>query len=204
MTSELFFAMLAYALAMSATPGPNTLMLLASGVNHGYRPTVPHQLGIILGLATLLALVGAGLGAALLSMPAVLTGLRLAAIAYMLWLAWKIATSAAPDSAPDAKGRPLSFLEAALFQWINPKAWAMALSGVAAYTRPEDYAVTLGVLIAILLAISFPVTSAWVAAGVKLRAVLQRPSALRAFNWTMAGLLVVSLWPIVRDIMPVR
>jgi threonine/homoserine/homoserine lactone efflux protein len=202
MTVDLFFAMLAYAFAMSATPGPNTLMLLASGVNFGYRPTVPHQLGIILGLASMLALVGAGLGAAILSIPPLLIGMKAASIAYMLYLAWKIAGSGPPSTGTAQGARPMTFYEAALFQWVNPKAWAMALSGVAGYTRPEAYLLTLGVFVAVLLTISFPVTSAWVVAGVKLRAVLQSPRALRAFNWTMAALLVASLWPIARDLLP--
>jgi threonine/homoserine/homoserine lactone efflux protein len=200
MTFDLFFAMLAYAFAMSATPGPNTLMLLASGVNFGYRPTVPHQLGIILGLASMLALVGAGLGAAILSMPPLLIAMKAASVAYMLFLAWKIAGSGPPSSNVAQGARPMTLLEAALFQWVNPKAWAMALSGVAAYTRPEAYLATLGAFVTTLLAISFPVTSAWVAAGVRLRSVLQNARALRAFNWTMAALLVASLWPIVRDL----
>jgi threonine/homoserine/homoserine lactone efflux protein len=199
MSTDLFLAMFAFAFAMSATPGPNTLLLFASGVNFGFRPTIPHMLGIIVGLGTMLALVGAGLGAVLLSMPLLLTALKVASVAYMLYLAWKIANSGAPsDVAGDAK--PMTWLQAAMFQWVNPKAWAMALTGVAAYTRPDAYLLTLSVLIAILLGISFPVTSAWVGAGVSLRALLAKPAALRAFNWTMAAVLVASLWPIVREL----
>lgn len=199
MSTELFLAMFAYAFAMSATPGPNTLMLFASGVNFGFRPTVPHMLGIIVGLATILSLVGAGLGALLVSMPAVLTAMKMASVAYMLYLAWKIANSGAPSDVAD-NAKPMTWLQAAVFQWVNPKAWAMALTGVAAYTRPDAYLLTLGVLIAILLGLSFPVTAAWVGAGVRLRAWLAKPAALKAFNWSMAAVLVASLWPIVRDL----
>jgi threonine/homoserine/homoserine lactone efflux protein len=174
-------------------------MLLASGVNHGWRASVPHQLGIILGLCSLLAAVGAGLGALLAASPTAMVLLKAASAAYLLWLAWKIGNSGSPSAASAAEVRPLSAVEAATFQWINPKAWAMALTGVAAYTRPDAYGLTLGVLIAIMLAISFPVTSAWTMAGVGLRHLLTRPRFVRAFNWTMAALLVASLWPLLRD-----
>lgn len=177
-------------------------MLLASGVNFGYRPSVPHQLGIILGLGVMMAAVGAGLGALLLSVPSVMLALKVAGALYMLWLAWKIATSGPPSTEGKATAQPLSLLGAALFQWVNPKAWAMALTGVATYTRPDAYGVTLAMLTAILLGMSFPVTSAWVAAGVGLRRLLDRPRIVRAFNVTMALLLVASLWPIVKDLRP--
>ncbi len=201
MTTDQFLAMFAFAVAMSATPGPNTLMLLASGVNFGFRRTIPHMLGIPFGLGAMLCAVGAGLGALILAAPRVALALKIASIVYMLWLAWGIATSG-PVGDGTARGRPMSLVEGALFQWINPKAWAMALTGVSAYTVPADYSTSLAILIATLVLISLPITAAWTGLGVSLRAVLRRPLAVRVFNVTMAGLLLASLRPIVAELRP--
>ena len=127
MTYDILSALIGFAFATSITPGPNNMMLLASGANFGVRRTVPHMLGISLGHAFMVFLVGSGLAQLFHRYPQADLVLKLAATLYMLWLAWKIA-NAAPPREGEAKGRPFSFVQAAAFQWVNPKAWAMALS----------------------------------------------------------------------------
>jgi threonine/homoserine/homoserine lactone efflux protein len=195
MTQELFLALIGFAFVTSVTPGPNNMMLLASGVNFGFRRTVPHMLGISIGHAVMVFLVGLGIAGAFTAWPPALTALKIASVAYMLWLAWKVAHAAAPGEGR-AKGQPMSFLQAAAFQWVNPKAWAMALGAVSAYVAVPSvwaYATVAGVF----AAVNLPSVSVWAGAGQALRRWLEGPGRLWAFNWTMAGLLVLSLWPVV-------
>lgn len=195
MTYEILIALLGFAFVTSVTPGPNNMMLLASGVNFGFRRTVPHMLGISVGHSVMVFLVGLGVAGAFKAWPPALLLLKVASVAYMLWLAWKIAQSGAPGEGR-AAARPMTFLQAAAFQWVNPKAWAMALGAVAAYVPAPSvwaYAAVAGVF----AAVNLPSVSVWAAAGQAVRRWLQVPARLRAFNWGMAGLLVLSLWPVV-------
>ncbi len=137
MSFEAFLALLVYAFVTSVTPGPNNFMLLASGVNFGFVRTIPHMLGIGIGFLVLLLAVGFGLGAVLTAFPALHTGLKIAGGVYLLYLAWKIAMSRSLASKGEAKARPMSFIEAAAFQWVNPKAWVMAITAMAVYTNPD-------------------------------------------------------------------
>ena len=198
MPLELFLALVGFAFVTSATPGPNTMMLLASGVNFGFKRTVPHILGVSCGFGLMLLIVGLGLGAAILASPAVATSLKIASILYMLWLAWRIANAGSPD-AKDTRGRPMSFIEAALFQWVNPKAWAIALAGVASYTVPASYGLSLAIFVAVFILLNMPIAAAWTGFGVGLRSFLADPVRLRIFNVTMALLLVASLWPLAKE-----
>lgn len=195
MTHELLIALLGFAFVTSVTPGPNNMMLLASGVNFGFRRTVPHMLGISMGHALMVFLVGLGLAGVFRAWPPALTVLKLASVAYMLWLAWKIAHAGAPGQGR-VKPQPMTFLQAAAFQWVNPKAWAMALGAVSAYvTTPSVWAYA---AVAVVFAcVNLPSVAVWAGAGQGLRRWLEGPGRLRAFNWTMAGLLVLSLWPVV-------
>jgi threonine/homoserine/homoserine lactone efflux protein len=195
MTADLLLALLGFAFVTSVTPGPNNMMLLASGVNFGLRRTVPHMLGISMGHAVMVFLVGLGLAGAFTAWPPALTLLKVASVAYMLWLAWKIAHAGAPGEGR-ASARPMTFLEAAAFQWVNPKAWAMALGAVSAYVTVPSVA-AYGLVALVFAAVNLPSVTVWAAAGQGLRRWLDSPGRLRAFNWTMAGLLVLSLWPVV-------
>ena len=195
MTYDLLIALLGFAFVTSVTPGPNNMMLLASGVNFGFRRTVPHMLGISLGHALMVFLVGLGLAGVFKAWPVALVGLKIASVGYMLWLAWKIAQSGAPGEG-NARPRPMSFLQAAAFQWVNPKAWAMALGAVSAYVvEPSPYAYA--AVAAVFACVNLPSVAVWAWAGQAVRRWLEAPGRLRAFNWTMAGLLVLSLWPVV-------
>jgi threonine/homoserine/homoserine lactone efflux protein len=196
MTRDLFLALLGFAFVTSVTPGPNNMMLLASGVNFGLRRTIPHMLGISIGHMLMVVLVGLGLSGVFHTVPQLMIALKVAAVGYMLWLAWKIAHAAAPGSAA-AAGKPFTFLQAAAFQWVNPKAWAMALGAIAAYA-PEPSVATIGIVAATFAAVNLPSVSVWAAAGQVLRRWLDDPVRLRIFNWTMAVLLVLSLIPVLR------
>lgn len=195
MSPESLIALAVYAFATSASPGPNNMMLLASGVNFGFRRTLPHMLGIGVGFTVMIVLVGLGLVGLFTAWPPARVMLQVASVAYMLWLAWKIA-HAAPPAEGGAAGRPLSFLQAAGFQWVNPKAWAMALGAVSAYA-PEPSALAYAAVAGVFALVNLPSVAVWAGAGQAVRRWLEAPGRLRAFNWTIAGLLVLSLWPVV-------
>jgi threonine/homoserine/homoserine lactone efflux protein len=195
MTPETFAALLAYAFVTSVTPGPNNIMLLASGVNFGFRRTLPHMLGISLGHGFMVFVVGLGLVGMFVAYPPARLALTVVSVFYMLWLAWKIAHASAPDSG-GGRAQPLTFLQAAAFQWVNPKAWIMAVGAVTLYAPGQEIAALLWVMLGFVM-VNLPSVSLWAAMGVGLRRLLSHPRALRAFNWTMAGLLVASLLPIV-------
>jgi len=183
-----------FAFVSSITPGPNNLMLMASGANFGLLRTVPHMLGISVGFAMMMILVGSGLTQLFDRYPAIYTVLKVASVAYMLFLAWKIA-NAAPLRRREGAGKPMTFLQAAAFQWVNPKAWAMALTAVTVYVAGA----TAGYLIlaAMMFAtVNLPSVTVWTVMGREMARVLNKPARLRAFNWTMAALLIASLYPV--------
>ncbi len=194
MTWEIFLALVLFALVTSLTPGPNNLMLMASGANFGIRRTVPHMLGVALGFVFMAALVGVGLAGVFHTYPVAVTTLEVASVAYMLWLAWKIAHASAPSDGK-THGRPMTFLQAAAFQWVNPKAWAMALTAVTLYA--PDRSLSAVALVAVIFGIvNLPSVGLWVIIGQQMRRILTNETRLMAFNRTMAVLLVASLFPI--------
>ena len=198
MQTELLAALVGFAFVTSITPGPNNLMLLASGVNYGVRRTVPHMLGISLGHALMVFLVGLGLAQVFDELAWSRPALAVASVLYMGWLALRIATAAPPKGA-QATGRPLTFLQAAAFQWVNPKAWVMALTAVTAYAAGTDWLSVLVVAVVFAM-VNLPSVSTWAVAGQQLRRWLNEPRRLRAFNIAMAVLLVASLVPLVAEL----
>jgi threonine/homoserine/homoserine lactone efflux protein len=185
-----------FALVTSITPGPNNTMLLASGVNFGLRRTMPHLLGISVGVAFLTILVGVGLAQAFARFAWMYTVLETASVAYLLYLAWKIATSSTVQVRAGER-RPMRFLEAAAFQWINPKAWMMVLTAATTIHLNESLSLNAALMAVVFIVVGFPCITIWAACGVSLRRFLGNPRWLRVFNWTMATLLVLSLYPIV-------
>lgn len=182
----------------SITPGPNNVMLTASGANFGYQRSVPHMLGITFGVVFMLLMVGVGLGTLFEKLPWLYTLLQCVGAVYLVWLAWKIAHAGQADTV-QAKAQPLSFWQAAAFQWVNPKAWLMSVGVVAAYTSPHAYWPSLMLGGLVMLVVNYPCISVWTLFGSAVRRWLQSPRALQMFNWTMAGLLLLSLWPMVAD-----
>lgn len=196
MTPELILSLAGFAFATSVTPGPNNLMLLASGVNFGLRRTVPHMLGISFGHALMVFLVGMGLSGLFAAEPRAMLALKVASVAYMLWLAWRIANVAPPRPGADA-GRPFTALQAAGFQWVNPKAWAMALTATAVYAPGGGWG-AMAAVAAVFAAINLPSVAIWAAAGQGMRRWLERGRRRVWFNRSMAVLLVASMWPVLR------
>lgn len=194
MTFDLFLAVATFAFVTSITPGPNNLMLLASGANFGLRRTVPHMLGVAIGFTVMIVALGLGLVALFERFPVAHDVLKGLAVVYMLWLAWKIAHASAPDTARTG-GKPFTFLQAAAFQWVNPKAWAMALTALTAYAPGQTLA-SVGLVALIFGAINLPTVSAWALIGREMRRFLTSPRRLALFNWTMAAALIFSLWPV--------
>ncbi len=194
MTLETLPALFVFAFVTSLTPGPNNLMLMASGANFGFRRTVPHMLGVALGFALMAFVVGVGLAGLFASHPGAITVLEVVSLVYMLWLAWKIAHAAAPAER-EAGGRPITFLQAAAFQWVNPKAWAMALTAVTVYA-PDRSVLAVAMVAAVFGAINLPSVGVWALLGQQVRRFLTTGRRLVVFNWTMAGLLVASLVPV--------
>lgn len=184
-----------FALVTSITPGPNNTMLLASGVNFGFRRTLPHMVGISTGVAIMMVAVGFGLGEAFAQLPVLYTVLEVASIAYLLYLAWKIATSGQVN-ANQGKSRPMSFVEAALFQLVNPKAWMMVLTAATTVQLSASYGTNAIGMALVFILVGFPCIGVWAAFGQGMRGFLSNPRRLRMFNMTMAILLVASLYPL--------
>jgi len=195
MPAETFIALLIYAFVSSVTPGPNNLMLLASGVNFGFRRTVPHMLGISAGFLTMLLVVGLGLGAVLDAVPGLHLALKILGGAYLLYLAWRIAMAGQPGKAGHSRARPMTFLEAAAFQFVNPKAWVLAVTAMALYTSPASHVGSVMVIAASFTAVNLPSVSVWAGFGVALRGLLADPIRLRLFNIVMGLLLAATLFP---------
>lgn len=194
MTFSVVVALAAFAFVTTVTPGPNNLMLLASGANFGFKKTLPHMVGIVVGLSVLTLVVGGGLMALFEAYPILNTWLSILSAAYLLWLAWKIAT-AAPLKENDGKGKPMTLLQAAAFQWVNPKAWAMGLSAITLYA-PNKTLLSVLIVASVFAVVSFPAISVWAWLGIMVRQWLNSHTRYRVFNITMALLLIASLYPV--------
>ncbi|WP_420569296.1 LysE family translocator [Thalassovita sp.] len=194
MTYSLLTALAAFAFVSSITPGPNNLMLMTSGANYGFLRSVPHMLGVAVGFTVMIVIVGLGLMQLFERFPLAHQVLTWVSVAYLLWLSWKIATAKMPDTRAHS-GRPMSFLQAALFQWVNPKAWQMALTAITLYA-PDRSGLAVGIVALVFGLINLPCVSSWVVLGQKMQRVLSSNARLMAFNWTMALLLVATLFSV--------
>ena len=185
---------MSFALVMSITPGPNNTMLLASGVNFGFRRTMPHMLGITCGCIVMMIAIAMGLGQIFTRFPRLYSVMEMVSAAYLIYLAWKIAASGGL-SIGAANERPLTFLQAAAFQWLNPKAWMMAVTGATAFHLSDNLSVNALLLAAAFAIVNVPSIAVWAAFGLGVRRILASPAMLRGFNWSMAALLVASIVP---------
>lgn len=195
MSYQTLLALSVYAFVTSISPGPSNFMLLASGANFGFARTLPQMLGITIGFKLLLLGVGFGLGVALVAFPALHIALKIAGGGYLLYLAWRIGTSRALGNNGDAS-RPLTFMQSAAFQWINPKAWVVAVTAMAVYTSPDRPLVSVIVISIAFALVNLPSVSVWAAFGVALRELLSDPVRLKWFNIAMGLLLAATLWPL--------
>ncbi|MFG3596338.1 LysE family translocator [Bradyrhizobium sp. RDI18] len=195
----LFWPLVLFSSAMSFTPGPNVIMVTSTAANFGYRRAIPHILGITFGFGVMIVVLGAGIAGAMLAEPRIHAVLKYAGAAYLLYLAWRIARSRGSADG-STRDRPIGFVEAALFQWVNPKGWMSALGALAAFTTAAGNPVVETTLILLVLdGAVFLSVALWAAFGVAVGRFLVNPSVRRVFNWSMAGLLVLSLIPVLID-----
>lgn len=178
-TWDVFLALVVFAFVTSITPGPNNVMLMASGVNFGFRRTLPHIFGIGIGFLVHVAL-------------------KIAGGAYLLYLAWRVAMTRSISEGKGGSARPMTFLEAAAFQWVNVKAWVMAITGISVYSSSTSPFLSV-ILVAVAFAlVNLPCVSTWAAFGVALRDFLSEPTRLKWFNIAMGIALAASLWPMLQ------
>ncbi|QBQ16475.1 LysE family translocator [Acinetobacter haemolyticus] len=198
MTLLTFFSFIVYSTVTSITPGPNNIMLAASGLNFGLKRSIPHILGIGFGFGVMVILVGYGIGAALGSSPLLYEILKIIGISYLLYLAYKIyrAGSIKTDTKVD---KPLSFMGAALFQWVNPKAWIMAMGAITTYSSANSRLVEFVFIGVIFGLVSIPSVGVWAYMGEKLKMIVNHPRKVQLFNTVMALLLVASVIVPIKD-----
>jgi threonine/homoserine/homoserine lactone efflux protein len=197
---DLFLSVLLFAASTTVTPGPNNVMIMTSGLNHGIQKSLPHLLGISIGFPIMLILIGIGAGTLFEALPIIHEIIKITGVLYLLYLSWLIATS--PTSAMEGKAsNPLSFFQAVFFQWVNPKAWVVAIGAVSAYTSLSSHLYKEVMMIAIIFFfVAIPSLSTWLFFGVGLKRILKQPFYQKAFNILMALLLVGSIIPVINEL----
>ncbi len=198
MNAEILTALAIFAFVSSITPGPNNLMLMNSGANYGFKRTLPHALGVGIGFTVMVALVGLGIMQLFDIFPISYQILKVLSIVYLLYLAGKIAMSNSSIETDNSNAKPFTFMQAAMFQWVNPKAWTMALTAISVYAPTKSLGAVLFVSLVFGL-VNFPCISGWVVLGQKMQVFLTNKKRLRVFNGSMAALLVLSLYPVLLD-----
>lgn len=199
MMTDLILTLVAFAFLSAGTPGPNNVMLMASGMNYGFRRSLGHIMGVALGFPLMIVAVGLGLSQLFAMVPWLEMALKYVCAAYLIYLAYKIATARskiAEGGALEVSGNPLTFVQAAAFQWVNPKAWVMATTALTVYALPLS---NTGNAFAVAAAFAFAGTftaSSWTALGDRLRLFFSDPVRLRIFNAVAAVLLLATLIPV--------
>jgi threonine/homoserine/homoserine lactone efflux protein len=199
MSHSLLIAFVIFATVMFFTPGPNNIMLLSSGLTYGFRRTLPHLAGIVIGFAFMVGAVGLGLGTIFITYPVLQTILKYAGAAYLVYLAAAIAMSGPVASRQDNARGPMTFWGAAVFQWVNAKGWVMVIGTITAYAGIASFPWNIVMQVVISLLIGAASCLAWALFGSALRPWLTSPRAVRAFNIVMALLLLSSLYPVFTD-----
>jgi len=195
MNIEVLLALTLFAVVSTVTPGPNNLMLMSSGANFGFKRSLPHMAGIILGFSFMVVLVGLGLMTVFEQFPISHVILKTLSVIYLVYLAYKIAFSGHPAQNSNEGAKPLTFFQACAFQWVNPKAWSMALTAITVYS--PDRSLFSIVSIAFIFALAnVPSGSLWTVLGQKISVILHDPRRLKVFNFTMAGCLLASIYPV--------
>jgi len=197
---DLFISVLLFAASTTVTPGPNNVMIMTSGLNHGIRKSLPHLLGISIGFPLMLILIGIGLGSLFETFPVIHEVIKITGVLYLLYLSWLIAAS--PTSAMEDKvSNPLSFFQAVLFQWVNPKAWVVAIGAVSAFTSlSSNFYKEVMMISIIFFFVAIPNLSIWLFFGIGLKRILKQPFYQKIFNILMALLLVGSISPVVYEL----
>ena len=187
-----------FALASTMTPGPNNIMLLSSGLTFGYKRTIPHALGVTFGFPIMVICVGLGVGELFEVFPLIYTILKVVGISYLLWMAWHIANAKGAPNTENIKDEPFTFLQAALFQWVNPKAWVAAIASTAAFITDHKIAsMQVTIISCIYFFCAILSTNSWSLGGVLLKRFIQNERLVQIFNITMAILIVGSILPFI-------
>ncbi|KZN56455.1 hypothetical protein N474_11960 [Pseudoalteromonas luteoviolacea CPMOR-2] len=197
---EYLLAVILFAISTSITPGPNNIMVMTSALNFGIKKTLPLLAGICAGFSVMLLVIGFGFGQVFTAFPSLHLIIKCVGVSYLLYLSWVIAKSAgAPIDTDEAK--PLSFLNGALFQWVNAKAWVVAMGAIAAFTSMGDGYYTQNITIALVFFVAaFPCVGTWLLCGSVLKRILTKEKYRKVFNYAMAALLVVSVLPVIREV----
>jgi threonine/homoserine/homoserine lactone efflux protein len=196
MATEQLLSLTGFVMAMVGTPGPNNLMLISAGANFGFRRSLPHIFGIAFGCQILLLAVALGLGQLLSIYPQAMLLLQLAGALFLLYLAWGLLRARSFNGQQQGSAQPMTFLQAALFQWVNPKAWMMTITAIATYSDPAAFPWTVTVISLAFVLLGLPLISIWNLFGTSLRHWLRQEKYLLWFNRGMALLLVGSLYPV--------
>ena len=194
MNLEIIPALALFAFTTSITPGPNNLMLMTSGANFGFKKTLPHMFGVSLGFSFMVILVGLGIVKIFELFPISYDILKVLSIVYPLYLAFKIATSSSEIKSGKSRSKPMTFLLAAAFQWVNPKGWTMALTAISVYA-PTQSLEAVALISIVYVVVNIPSVTSWTVLGKQIQRFLTSQKRLQIFNITMATLLVLSLYP---------
>ncbi len=193
MNIQLFAALCTFAFISAYTPGPNNTLLMATGINHGFRAAWPMILGVGIGFPFLILCVGLGLGRIFDVYPILLNAIKIVGTIYMLWLAWKIATSKPSENDSVKASKPLNFLQGCAFQWVNPKAWIMGGYSLSAFTLPTQFNTGVFTVVAVYVFMGLTSAATWASFGVALKSVMNDPKWFRVINYSLAAALVASL-----------
>ncbi|PHS32004.1 MAG: lysine transporter LysE [Sulfurovum sp.] len=197
-TSTMLLSVISFAFATAMTPGPNNFMLLSSGVTFGYKRTLAHIIGVMVGFPIMILAVGLGLGTVFESYPLLYDLLKVVGISYLLWMAWKIATSSSSMGSDDKVKKPFTLFQAMLFQWVNPKAWVMVITAIGSFiTSKEDAFLQVLVIAFTYLCVGFLSTNFWALGGVYLQKFISNEKKVKMFNRVMAVLIILSVVPFV-------
>jgi len=199
MPVNILLPLVTFAVAMAFTPGPNNVMLAASGVNFGFVRTLPHMAGVTAGFVVLVLASGLGLGLVFEAVPQLQLVIKVVGSVYLLWLAYKVATAHLARDTGGVPTRPFTFWQAAAFQWINPKGLVAAISAIAIYLRPGQEARDLAIMVAVFGIVTAGSVTTWASFGVALRRLLRDPGRARLFNIVMGLLLVASIVPMLLE-----
>jgi len=198
--SDLFISLIVFGVIAAVTPGPNNVMLTTTGLNFGVRRGLPHLLGICVGFPVMLALIGLGFGTLFTRYPLLHEIIKVVGIVYLLYLAWRIAMTRGGMERIE-RSKPINFWQAAAFQWVNPKAWVMGISALAAFTSMDgNFFAQVAIICVTFSFLTFPCAGAWLVFGASLQRLLRDPKHLRVFNIAMALLLVASILPVIADL----
>lgn len=191
-----YLAIIAFSVTACVTPGPNNAMIMASGLNYGIKRSMPHYLGIVLGFPTMVLAVGMGIAQLFEVYPVMHLVLKIAGAAYLSYLAYKIATAPVSETS-ESEGKPFTFIQAAAFQWVNPKAWVLAVGATVTYTTlGEGYVLQVITIGLIFMIFGAPCIMLWLWGGASLKSLMRNPATVRIFNISMALLLIGSLIPV--------